>query len=338
MCLKGVICTSFKHLNIAERESIFLWLNQGVSNREIAKRLLRDHRSIDNEIENNTKYGKKYSPHLAQKRAVREGTRQRYKAPLKGPEVFLYVREHLRSPYFWTPEMISGRIGLDIKGVSISIEAIYQHIYARKNRRYELWAHLPLGRKKRCKKFGRKVHSNSKIPNAVSIDLRPKYINNRKKIGHWETDNVEGPRKSKPALSVSTERVVRYVRIIKVGSHSATEKVRSLRRTFDKYPKALRLSITQDNGMENTNHEVVTQFLGVQMFFCHAYHSWEKGTVENRNKVIRRFFPKGTDFSDVSVGQIQFVEDVINNMPLRCLRFRTPNEKISQLMYKLKST
>lgn len=329
---------AFKHLNIAERESIFLWLNQGVSNREMARRLGRDHKTIEYEIKLNTKYGKMYSPHLAQKRADRIGKKQRYKAPLKNPQIFLYVRQHLRSPHFWTPEMISGHIKYDIKGASISTETIYQYIYKPKNRKAKLWEHLPSGKKKRSKHHGRKLRNNSKIPHAVSIDLRPKLISKRIQLGHWETDNVEGPKVSKPALSVSVERVLRYTTIKKVKNKSADEKTNALKQTLAKYPQQLRRSITQDNGTENTNHEIVKHLLGTDMFFCHPYHSWEKGAVENRNRVIRRFFPKGTDFTYVSTQQISFVEEIINNMPLKCLQFKTPNEKMSQLMNKLKST
>lgn len=329
---------SFKHLNIAEREKIYLWVNQGIKHREIARKLKRDHRTIDEEVSVNTKYGKKYLPHLAQKRADRISKRQRYKAPLKSPEIFLYVREHLRFPHFWTPEMISGRIGIDIRGAKISIEAVYQHIYSEQNRKSKLWEYLPCGRKKRSKKYGRKVHNKGKIPNAVSIDLRPKYINKRIQCGHWETDNVEGPRSSKPALSVCVERSFRYIRISKILNQTSDEKIKSIRGTLGAYPKQLRLSITQDNGKENIRHEEISKSLDLNMYFCHSYHSWEKGCVENRNKVIRRFFPKGTDFSKVSKKHIRFVENVINNMPMRCLKYKKPSEKMSQLMNKLGST
>lgn len=328
----------FKHLSLEERELLAIELAKGTSLRDIAKKLGRNHTSLGRELENNTRYGKEYVPCLAQKRAVRIGSRQRYKAPLKGPEVFLYVREHLRSPYFWTPEMISGRISIDIKDVTISIETIYQHIYNSKNRKHKLWEYLPCGRKKRKVKYGRGVRNNSKIPNALSIDLRPRSIAKRKAVGHWETDIVEGLRKSKPALSVCVERVLRFVSIRKVRNKTADEKVKALNKGLSKLPQKLRLSITSDNGSENMKHDAVKVSLGVDMYFCHPYHSWEKGTVENRNKVIRRFFPKGTDFAMVPVKQVSYVENIINNMPLRCLKFRKPSEIMSKLEARLNQT
>ena len=324
--------SGFKHLNLEEREILFLWNELGVSFMEIGRRLGRDHKTISMEVKRNTKYGKRYLPCFAQKRAVRIGNKQRYKAPLKGPQIFLYVREHLRSPYFWTPEIISGRIKLDIKSASIHTETIYRYIYSKKAIKYKLWKYLPSGRHKRMKKLGRKVHCKGKVPNAISIDNRSKIISNRKQVGHWETDNVEGPRASRPALSVTIERVIRFHLISKIKDQTALVKSGSLIDRLSEFPQELRKSITCDNGRENYAHENTKAILGTKMFFCHSYHSWEKGTVENRNKAVRRFFPKGTDFTYVSDAEVQAVEDILNNMPMKCLGFLTPYEKMNKMI------
>lgn len=301
-----------------------------VSFREIGRRLGRDHKAISYEIEQNTKYGKKYLPCIAQKRADRVGNKQRYKAPLKRPEIFLYVREHLR--LFWTPEIISGRIRLDIRGASIDPETVYRYIYSKKARKYKLWKYLPSARFKRMKKLGRKVHNKGKISNAVSIDARSKAVAKRKQIGHWETDNVEGPKISLPALSVAVERVIRFHVIAKIPNQTAVVKSNSLVTRLSGFPKTLLKSITQDNGRENYAHELTKSMLGTNMYFCHAYHSWEKGTVENRNKAIRRFFPKGTDFNYVSDVEVIAVESILNNMPMKCLGYLTPYEKMQKVL------
>jgi IS30 family transposase len=323
---------------LEEREKLYAWKMTGLSLREMGRRLGRSHTSLSREVKRNTRFGRPYIPCKAQNKAEKIGLIQRYKAPLKGPQIFLYVREHLRSPYFWTPEMISGRIGIDIKGASISIETIYEYIYSRKARRYKLWELLPCGRRKRMKKHGRKVQKISKIPNAVSIDKRSKIVANRRQVGHWETDNIEGPRQSRPALSNTMERVMRYVKLSKVLNKTADEKLRAIESKMKNLPTEIRLSITGDNGCENSKHDLIAKLFGEKMYFCHPYHSWEKGAVENRNRIVRRFFPKGTDFSKVTNTQIQFVEDVINNMPLKCLKYRTPSEKMHRLMTALKST
>jgi len=325
----------YTHLTLAEREKLFALREQGLSFADIEGVLRRSHSTLSREYKKNTRYGKKYLPCSAQKRAVRVGTNQRYKAPLKGPEIFLYVRTHLKSPYFWTPGMISMHIEFDINNASIDTETIYRYIYSKSVRRYKLWELLPRGRAKRMKLLGRKIRNNGKVPNSVSIDLRPKTISKRNKIGHWETDNVEGPRSSKPALSVSVERLTRLVVISKIPNQTALVKTRSLTRRLNKFHASIRLSITQDNGKENYGHQQTALALGTRMYFCHAYRSWEKGSVENRNAVVRRFFPKGIDFASVTAAQIQFVETVINNMPMKCLGKRTPYEKMQQLGFKL---
>jgi len=326
-----VITLKFKHLSLEERERLYLWRELGVSCREIGRRLGRDHKTISKEIKRNTKYGKKYLPCTAQKRAERVGNKQRYKAPLKSPEIFLYVREHLRKPYHWTPEMISGHMKYDIKGISIDKETIYRYIYSKKAKKYKLWTHLPCGRSKRMKKNGRRVQNRGKVPNAVYIGLRPKIINDRKQFGHWETDNVESPRKSKPSLSVIVERKLRLVIITKIPNQTSNVKSKSLIKRLNNYPVQLRRSITQDNGKENYSHQNTTLKLGTKMYFCNPYHSWEKGAVENRNKIIRRFFPKGTDFAKISNNEVKYVENVINNMPLKCLKYKTAYEKLREL-------
>lgn len=322
---------SFKQLSLEEREKLYLWNELGISYREIGRRLGRDHKTISLEIKRNTKYGKKYLPCVAQKRALRIGTKQRYKAPLKNPKVFLYVREHLRKPYYWTPEMIAGHLPHDLKGESIDKETIYRYIYSKRAKKYKLWKLLTCGRIKRMKKGGRKVLNRGKVPNSLSIDLRPKIINNRIQYGHWETDNVEGTRKSKPALSVTVERKLRLVIITKIPNQTSIVKSEALIKRLNKYPVQLRRSITQDNGKENYAHGITKKELGTIMYFCHAYHSWEKGGVENRNKIIRRFFPKGTDFSKITKREISTVEDTINNMPLKCLKYKTAYEKLVEL-------
>lgn len=314
----------FKHLNLEEREKIYLWHNLGVKDREIGRRLKRDHKTIAYEVEINERYGKKYMPCAAQKRAQRVENNQRYKAPLKNPQIFLYVREKLRSCL--TPEMIAGRIGIDIKGVSIGTETIYRYIYSNQAKRYKLWRYLPSGRSKRQRIHGRKVQNKGKAPNAVSIDKRAKYVLKRKQKGHWETDNVEGPRSSRPALSVTVERTTRFHIITKIPNQTALVKSNALISRLSIYPWQLLRTITCDNGHENYTHEITAEALNTKIYFCHAYSSWEKPTVENRNKSIRRFFPKGTDFSKVRVSEVQAVENILNNTPMKCLGWMTPYE------------
>ena len=320
---------SFAHINIVEREKLYGMLEKGFSHRKIAEILERSQSSISREINKNTKFGKKYIPFYAQKRADKIGKNQRYKAPLKSPEIFLYVREHLRKPFFWSPEVIAGTLEKDVPGANITTETIYRHIYSSKTRRDQLSKYLVRNHKKRYKNTGRSVHKLPKIPNAISIDCRAKYIAKRKQIGHWESDLMEGPRSFKPVLCVTVERKTRYTIINKLDNKKTNTKVFPLVNRLKKFPAPLVKTLTVDNGSENTNHQYITQNIGIPVYFCHPYHSWEKGTVENTIGRIRRYLPKGTNLELVSEEKINQLEYILNNTPRKCLGYLTPYEKMS---------
>ena len=315
-----------------EREKLYALKEQGFSLREIGRRLGRNHSSLSDELRNNSPYGAEYIPCRAQRLSDKRGWRQRCRAPLKNPLVFLYVREHLRIG--WSPDEISGRIKLDHPGYSISYEAIYRYIYGRKMRRYKYWEYLTLGRKKRMKKGGRGVRrdSSGKIPGSISIDLRPEIVNLRSRIGDWETDNIIGKLTDKTALSVTVERVTKVTLLTKLSDRLAVTKRDALLRRLGVFPKEIRLTLTTDNGSENSNHKEISKKLELLMFFCHAYHSWEKGTVENTNGRIRRYIPKGISIDTFSEEYIKEVEIRMNSTPRKCLGYLTPYEKISQVL------
>lgn len=312
-------------------------LEKSLSHRCIAKALGRSQSSISREIASNTKFGKKYIPFYAQKRADRVGKNQRYKAPLKSPEIFLFVREHLRKPHQWSPETISGSISKYIPGASISTEAIYQYIYKPKNKKANLSKNLTCKHQKRRHQLGRSVHKSSKIPNAISIDNRPKYIRYRKQVGHWESDLMEGPRSSKTVLSVTTERSTRFTLINRLVSKKAIHKEKHIIKRLKKLPAQLIRTLTLDNGSENSNHTQISKKLRLNVFFCHPYHSWEKGTVENTIGRIRRYIPKGTDLTPISDERISELEYILNNTPRKCLGYLTPYEKMCQVIRKIES-
>lgn len=329
----------YNHLTIEEREKIFLWLDQKLSKREIARRIGRNVSTITREIKRNTKYGKKYYPSKAQKRYTRISKKQRIKSRLKNTETILYVREHLRDPYRWSPETISERLKLETNGrLTISVECIYQYIYSKHGKKGNYSQYLACKRTKRKKMKGRSVRRKGKAINAVSIEKRPKYIQKRKQVGHWETDDMCGPKGSKPALSVTRERVTRYTRITKMKDQTKSSKTNAVISELKDYPKQIRRTITQDNGTENYGHEDTARVLGTKMYFCHAYSSYEKGGVERAIKDIRILIPKGTPLNNISKEQVQYIEDWLNHKPMKCLGWRTPHEKMQQVLSKIKST
>lgn len=330
----------YTHLSLEEREKLFCLKEQGISLREIGRVLDRSDTTLVRELKRNkTGLGKRsneylifrYIPCKAHQKAIKRGIKQRTKAPLKEPLIWLFVREHLRKPFNWTPEEISGRLPKAHPGRTICTEAIYQYIYSKKAKRSKLWELLPNGRKKRMKKDGRKVKRASKIPNAVSIDLRPEVVSKRARVGDWETDNVIGKLTDKSALSVTVERLTRLT-ILSLTRKTTECKVDALIKRLSVFPKLARVTLTADNGAENTNHQELTNRLGLSVFFCHAYHSWEKGTVENTNCRIRRFIPKGVSIDTLTEEQIKELEYRLNSTPRKCLGYLTPYEKMLEVL------
>lgn len=291
----------------------------------------RSHATLVRELKRNTRWGKSYLPCLAEKRAVRVGRAQRYQAPLKNPLLFLYVRENLRRG--WSPETIAGRLRRDYPGFSISAETIYRYIYGKRQQRMKLWQDLTLGRKKRRLKQGRRVHRAPKIPGAILIDERPKEANFRMTPGHWETDNMEGKRSDASALSVTVDRRLRLTLVSKVSDRGAASKARVVVDRLSEFPADFRQTVTADNGAENSGHQLISKQLKLKsgIYFCHPYHSWEKGTVENTIGRIRRFIPKGKSIDLLTEQEIAAIEEVLNSTPRKCLGFLTPYEKMEEL-------
>lgn len=328
---------------LEEREQMYGLQKEGMSLRDIGKKLGRSHTTLGRELKRNVKYGveyfrNEYLPCKADTLAQKRAKGQRKKASLKNPLIFLYVRKHLREDG-WSPETIAGRLSIDHLGESISVETIYRYIYSHPYvgnkphvvKERPLSSYLCLARKKRMQKTGRRVHRHGKIPFAVSIEKRPQAILHRKRIGHWETDNIIGKITDKTALSVTVERKILFTVLTKLKDRKARTKTEALVTRLSDYP---RKTLTADNGNENSQHVIIAKDLNLLMYFCHAYASWEKGTVENTNGRIRRFIPKGISIDDISQETILAIEEKLNHTPRKRLSFLNPCEKMSQAQRK----
>jgi transposase, IS30 family len=185
--------------------------------------------------------------------------------------------------------------------------------------------HLRRAHKKRkTKGIGRK-EKKTKIPNRNPIDARPKTVEDRKQYGHWEGDTLIS-RKSKAALHTLVERKSRLLVLSKLGRKSAVETSRMIIRRLGKLPAKGRRTLTLDNGTENAKHEKVTEKLGMKCYFARPYASWQRGTNENMNGLVRWYLPKGTDFSKIDKEYLKLIEYLINSRPRKCLGYRTPLE------------
>lgn len=309
----------YKQLTIDERDLIAVHYANGFSLSEIAKMLNRNKSTISRELtRNSAKQTKVYLPQQAQNRAQKRKKQAATKEELKCHKIRNFVKNKLKEG--WSPQIIAGELSLDPSNLKISHESIYLYIY---KKRPDLVQYLARSHKKRFRRVPKSNKKNNRIPNRISIDQRPKEINDRSEFGHWESDTVVS-KQSKVALSVTIERLSKLVKIKKIKQNNADMFSRAIIRRMKILPACARRSITYDNGSENAQHEFINDQLNTDSYFCNPYHSWEKGSVENVNGLIRRFLPKKTDFAKITHKRIKEIESLLNNRPRKCLGFKTP--------------
>ncbi len=315
------------HLTAKERDKISVLHSAGYHSSKIARLIGRDKSTVSRELNRVTSvfYQEKYIGSQSHKNVQIEWSNAHKRDRIPNGEIRDYIIEKLKLK--WSPEQIAGRMEKDI-GKKVSHEAIYMFVYKKMPELTEFLTRKHLGRKTR-----RVVKSSriTRIPNRIDIDLRPQEANRREEFGHFEADCVESSRSCKTALLVVTDRATRMTKIKKLERKTAFLASNAIIFALKNFNSIKLHTITYDNGSEFCYHEKVNQELNVKSFFCKAYHSWEKGTVENINGLIRRFFPKGTDFDKITDEKIQYVEDWINNRPMKCLQFKTPLETFSIL-------
>jgi len=167
--------------------------------------------------------------------------------------------------------------------------------------------------------------TGSEIINQVSIEKRPKHIDLREEIGHWEGDLIIG-KGHKSALGTIVERKSRYTIIIKLEGKNANEVAKMFSLKLNQLNPIFKKSMTYDNGIEMARHEIITKKTGMKIYFAHPYSSWERGTNENTNGLIRRNLPKGTDFNIIDKKRIVEIQEKLNNRPRKIIGFKTPKE------------
>lgn len=311
---------TYKQLNIHERELLSILRGKGKSLREIAKILKRNPSTLSRELQRNSPEIKKdyYLPHRAQARCESRNRSSRSHAKLKNPKVWTLVRRKLKQG--WSPEIIAGWLKDQHPEVFASHETIYQWIYRHERR----WiASLVRSHRRRLPRGHSHRHRKLHVPERVSIKERPESILARRRIGHWEADTMIS-RKSRQALQVTVERKSRYSKLTKLPRKISRHMSTALNRRLSRYPYQLRRSITYDNGPENHEHMRTNRILGTRSYFCEPFHSYEKGTVENTIGLVRRFFPKKTDFATISKNKVRKIEYWLNHRPRKCLGFKTP--------------
>jgi IS30 family transposase len=313
----------YTHFAREEREEIAIGLERGESIRSIAKKLGRSPSSVSREIRRNTPLFRlvRYRGNRAHKRAAARSRRSHARRRLANPVIRSYVESHLVNDG-WTPEEIAGRLPLDHPGRSTNYESIYQWIY---EERRDLITYLPKAHRKRHTRLKGKKNRPSKIPNRLDISERPPEVEGREQAGHWEVDTVVSKQR-RVCVAVVVERKTRYYLVVRMEDKSARSMRRALEKALRRLPPHLRRTLTYDNGLENALHELVNEALRTKSYFCKPYHSWEKGSIENRNGILRRYYPKKHDWVLTTQKEINRIVNRINSTPMKCLGYRTPAE------------
>lgn len=327
----------YKRLGNKERESISRGLAQKKSIREIAKEIGRSPSTVSREIKRNSgKTG--YRAFSASRRAITTaGSRRKGKSKVAKQSVLRqYVLEKLKEE--WSPQEISERLK---KGYSwdmtmqISHEAIYQYIYVlpRGELKQMLIKALRQEHKyRRTQKAQNAEENRGKIANMLSIEERPAEVADRTVPGHWEGDLILGKYK-RSALGTLVERTTRYTILVPLGDKKDALNVReAYAEAFKTVPNELRKTLTYDQGKEMSQHENFTIDTGIKVYFAHPGSPWERGTNENTNGLIRQYFPKGTDFTQVSEDEIYKVQRKLNDRPRKALNYNKPNEVFNSVV------
>jgi len=326
---------NYNHFAVEEREKIQEMLWQKTSIRNIAGALNRSPSSVSREIgRNKDVLGRRfYIPRTANERALDKRKSRGRKDRLKNSIVRDYVIKRLKDNG-WSPEQIAGRITEEPPGQSISYEAIYQYIYAQVYRngwgvlkpgREDLRGYLKRRHKRRRIKGLRKPQRVSRF-SGVSIEKRPAIVDKRSRIGDWESDSIVSFN-NMPGLNSLLERKSGLILLTKVSEKTAEATTNAI---VGRLSGLLGHTLTADNGSENQYWKEIEEKIGLKCFYAHPYASWERGSNENANGLVRWYFPKKTDFREVSDEEIARVEYALNTRPRKRLGWKTPLEVFSE--------
>lgn len=309
---------NYSQLTEHERYQIYGLKKAGHSQNEIAGLLGRSPSTISRELRRN-KGLRGYRPQQAQRLsdARRKGANKARKLTddIK-TSIEVLIRQEL------SPQQVVGYLARH-QSLSLHHETVYQLIYADKASGGDLYTYLRVASKPYRKRYG-SYDRRGKIKNRVSIDDRPAIVDRGHRIGDWEGDTVIGKGR-KSALLTMVERKTLYTVIVRIAGKRADllaeEAIQGMQHLKDRVK-----TITLDNGLEFAKHEAIAEGLGADIYFAHPYASWERGINENTNGLIRQYFPKGTDFNEVTDTQIEHVMSRLNNRPRATRGNRSPNE------------
>jgi len=317
---------SYNHLTMDERNVIYRMQWQGYSDAEIARCLGRHRSTIGRECKRNPSCLGPYNPSTAQALANSRRRFHLYQPKTGHRRLMAYVADRLQAG--WSPEQIAGRLSRrppdGLEGLSISHTTIYRWIWSDAQRADQFRPFLRIARKPRRKPYG-KPSRRGQILGKRSIDERPDEANERRRLGDWEGDTVVGKGR-KGYLLTCVDRASRYLIARKVKTCASEPVAERLKQTIGKLTDSKRHSLTLDNGREFARPVELERRLSVKIFFAHPYNSWQRGTNENTNGLLRQYLPKSCDLSFVTAGQVRSYVCALNHGPRKCLDYKSPFE------------
>lgn len=314
---------NYKQLTENERYQIYALMKAGHNQIDVARILSRSPSTISRELKRNIGL-RGYRP-LQAHRFAQSRQSEAQKAIKVTDAVWEWIVTLIQQEL--SPQQVVDYLRRH-KNVSLHHETVYQLIYLEKAQGGNLYQHLRIARKSYRKRYGH-YDKRGQIKNRTDIDERPKVVDDRSRIGDWEGDTVMGKGR-KSALLTMVERKTLYTVIVRLTGKHADLLAEAAVSHMEEI-KAKVKTITFDNGLEFAAHEVIAKGLGADIYFAHPYCSWERGINENTNGLIRQYFPKGTDFNNVTDLEIQHVMDRLNNRPRKTRECRSPNELFNGL-------
>lgn len=309
------------HFTFREREILYRLLKAKKPKSEIAKLMGRDRSTIHREIKRNTG-GRGYRPKQAQRKADERRLRCRREPKMNDSRLKSSVRRLLKKA--WSPDQIAKWLRREFPRNPerhVSHQTIYTWIA---QEAAELRAHLRRGGTRRSG-----PEKRGHLVGCVSIEGRPKAVDSRRRFGDWEGDTVVSPGR-RSGLVTMVDRKSGYIRIRKTANLKSATTRRAVHRSLRDLPELLRRTMTLDNGKEFAEHEQLAEDLGLDIYFAKPYASWQRGTNEHTNGLLRQFFPKGTDFARISHHQVARAEKLLNERPRKRLGYRTPQEVLAK--------
>lgn len=332
--MKEDMSNPYTRLSAEEREEISrgIWAEESFST--IANRLNRSPSTVTREVwsQVNRKVHAYHAVPAHQAALDRRKSKGRKRKLETHEQLQAYVHDKLRCE--WSPEEIAQRLHMDYpqdQTMRVSHETIYQYLYClpRGALKKELMRGLRQERKRRLSRAA--VHSRKqRIEDLISISERPKEAEGRTVPGHWEGDLIVGKGHAS-ALGTLVERTTRLTLLVPLTNKDAVSVNQAFARAFMRIPQHMKKTLTYDRGCEMAKHKLFTTETQIQVYFADPYSPWQRGTNENTNGLIRQYFPKGTDFRQVTLRQIQQAEERLNTRPRKALGFYTPSEQFYQL-------